>query len=198
MSTWSNSRCAACLPRRRSHPTKRINENARALYALIAGTSAVSLLAGCPSFLQGRTVPYRIDDLAAVPAPELPPLCEGDLPPGRIWVIFSGRHCASCRELHRELTTAAERIRALGIAVVEYSIDEASCFSLPAGRIPSDSSYRGVAGDDAVREWGVRSVPMLFFVTDGVVRAVLHGAAPVEPILAKQGQIDGVVRDWRN
>jgi hypothetical protein len=39
---------------------------------------------------------------------------------------------------------------------------------------------------------------MLFFVTDGVVRAVLHGAAPVEPILAKQGQIDGVVRDWRN
>jgi len=198
MSTWSIICSPLCPSRLRSQTLMVLNVIARSRRVLTVTMLAASSLLGCHSTLPSRTLPYRIDDLAAVQAPDLPPLCEGDLPTGRPWVLFTSGRCASCRELHRALSTAATRIREADITVVEYSIDEDSCRSFTARRSSADFPHQGIAGDDAVRRWAVRSVPMLFFVNENIVHAVLHGAAPSETILAEQQRIDRTRGGRRN
>jgi hypothetical protein len=140
-------------------------------------------------------VPYAITDIDALTAPDLPPLCDGEVLRARLWVVFSSAHCQSCRELLRGLRDAQESVRDLGVHVVQYLVDVESCSaarreSLRAGHWPA-----GLAPPSTAEAWGVEETPLTFFIESGQVHSALHGSAPATLFVAEQLRIDRSQRE---
>lgn len=157
----------------------------RPLIALLAAL----LWLGCHP-TSGARRPFQLLRYDGIPAPALPELCDGSQPraprrdPAQLWVVFSSKHCAQCRELLTDLRTHSATLRSRGVTLVTYSTDAESCSAarLEAGRAGGWPIGRVDAATKA--SWAVRGTPTLYAIRRGEVVAKLLGRAPADRLVA--------------